>query len=38
MLTDNSEASTIKVSLDVAIHVFLNSCFVYRTEALLILR
>lgn len=35
MLADNSETSTIKVSLDVGIHVFLNSCFVFENRSTL---
>lgn len=34
MLTDNLKAFILKVSLDVDIDVFLNSCAVFRAEAL----
>lgn len=37
MFTDNSKAFILEVSLDVGINVFLNSCVVFRIEALLIL-
>lgn len=33
-LTDNLKAFTFKVSLDLDIDVFLNSCVVFRAEAL----